>query len=240
MAAPQTLTRPLAVRVAGLPQVVERTDNPAIPQPVVEAAIKALAEGKTHYTDRPGILGLRKWVAAYLQDQFNVSLKADDVTITCGATEARFVTIKRLVKAGESILCPGEAKLIEGAAHLVGIEVSTQIQDTNKVRLVYLHPGSEFAGVTTALRVAKAYDCWVVYDLAASPEHYVDRFHPAQDTDLAPKVISIGSLSHIMPGWRVGWMAGSEMADKLRAYKQSMTICTTSVSQWAGMGVVEG
>jgi aspartate/methionine/tyrosine aminotransferase len=64
-------------------------------------------------------------------------------------------------------------------------------------------------------------------------------FHPAQNADLAARVVTIGSLSAYIPGWRMGWMAGSEMAGKLRAYKQSMTICSTSVSQWAALGLVE-
>lgn len=243
MAAPETLTRPLAARVAGLPEVVERTDSPTIPQPIIEAALTALAEGKTHYTDRPGILGLRKWVSEYLQQQFNLSLKPDDVTITCGATEARFVTIKRLVKSGESILCPSDATTIAGAAHLVGVKIVRQVNNGADIRLLYLTPNDPPDALDPLLEQAAEVRWWIVYDLAqpSPPDPLSLRArgsHPAQNAALAPKVITIGSLSHVMPGWRVGWMAGSEMADKLRAYKQSLTICTTSVSQWAGMGVV--
>ena len=60
-------------------------------------------------------------------------------------------------------------------------------------------------------------------------------FHPAQNEKLAARVVTIDSLSHRMAGWRVGWMAGSEAALRLRARKQAITICTTSVSQWAGL-----
>jgi len=96
------------------------------------------------------------------------------------------------------------------------------------------------------LEMAKVNSWWVVWDVSREPppqsspasEGGSKAFHPAQDTAIAAKVISIGSFSYVMPGWRVGWMAGSEMADKLRAYKQSMTICSTSISQWAGMGLV--
>ncbi|MEZ4671416.1 MAG: hypothetical protein R3E39_26230 [Anaerolineae bacterium] len=237
MGAPQTLTRPLAERVAGLPEVVEHTDSPAIPQAVIDAAVQALADGKTHYTDRPGILGLRKWVTEYLQQRFNVALTPNDVTITCGATEARFVTIKRLVKAGEKILCPGDAITIAGAAHLVGTMIVRQANDPAGIRLLYITPHDSFDMLHPFLELATQYGWWIAYDLADAPSDLT--FHPAQNLALASKVVSMGSLSHIMPGWRVGWMAGSEMADKLRAYKQSMTICTTSVSQWAGMGVVD-
>lgn len=234
----ETLSRPLAARVAGLPDPREPLDNLPIPAAVIGAAVKALEAGHTHYTDRPGILALRKWVAEYLEEQFKVSLKPDDVTITCGATEARFVVIKQLVKAGERIICPGDPSSIAGAAHLVGAqEVTPQLLDLKTIRLIYLTTLDERGGVSSLLKLAEKHGWWIIYDVADPVRK--ETFHPAQNSALAPKVITIGSLSNVMPGWRVGWMAGSEMANKLRAYKQSMTICTTSVSQWAGVGAVE-
>ena len=289
MNTPQTLTRPLAARVAGLPEVVEPTYNPPIPEGVIEAAIQALKEGKTHYTDRPGILGLRKWVTEYLQKQFNVMLKPDEVTITCGATEARFVVIKRLVKAGGVILCSGDSKVIEGAAQLVGVNITRDTSNLAGILLLYATPKDSLERLQPLLEQAEVNGWWVAWDVSQKPppqsspasrgvihetlSHQRDEkgasrnphpnpppqamegdmqnataifkggsntsFHPAQNAGIASKVISVGSFSDVMPGWRVGWMAGSEMADKLRAYKQSMTICSTSISQWAGMGLVE-
>lgn len=242
MSTPQTLSRPLAARVGSLPDVVERTDNPPILEGVIEAAIQALKDGKTHYTDRPGILGLRKWATDYLAKHFNVTLKPDEVTITCGATEARFVVIKRLVKQDGVIVCAGDSQAIQGAAELVGAKIVQRVSDPSAVKLVYATPNDATETLKPLLEQAKANGWWVVWDTSQSSpasKGGSQTFHPAQDAALAPKVISIGSFSDTMPGWRVGWMAGSEMADKLRAYKQSMTICSTSISQWAGMGLVE-
>lgn len=241
MSSPQTLSRPLAARVGALPDVVERTDNPPISEGVIEAAIQALKDGKTHYTDRPGILGLRKWVTDFLSKHFNVTLKPDEVTITCGATEARFVVMKRLVKQDGVVLCIGDTQPILGAAQLVGAKIIQTISDISAVRLVYATPNDSLETLKPMLEQAKVNGWWVLWDVsqAAMNTGESHHFHPAQDAALAPKVISIGSFSDTMPGWRVGWMAGSEMADKLRAYKQSMTICSTSISQWAGMGLAE-
>ena len=253
MSTAQTLTRPLATRITRLPDVVEQTDSPLIPEGVIEAAIQALRDGKTHYTDRPGILGLRKWVTDTLQTQYNVTLKPDAVTITCGATEARFVIIKRLVKAEGVILCPGDSAVIEGAAQLVDASITHEVSDPTTIKLLYATPKDPLETLTPLLKQAEANGWWVVWDVSKSSEPSPEStptaavnggggktaFHPAQNEALAGKVISIGSFSDVMPWWRVGWMAGSEMADKLRAYKQSLTICSTSISQWAGMGLME-
>jgi aspartate/methionine/tyrosine aminotransferase len=197
---------------------------------VIAAAEGALAAGYTHYTDRPGILKLRQWVADHLKQTAGISLTPNDVTITCGATEARFVVIKRLLKAGQVIVSPGSAAVITGAAHLCGLTVSDTAQDD--AALLYLTPNDP----RDLLPLALQRGWWVIWDVSGDPD---TAFHPAQEAALAPKVITVGSLSAALPGWRVGWMAGSSMAEKLRAYKQSMTICTTSISQWAALGVVE-
>lgn len=239
MSTPQTLTRPLAARIADLPDVLERRQGSLIPEGVIEAAVQALKEGKTHYTDRPGILGLRKWVIDYLAKHFDVSLKPDEVTITCGATEARFVVIKRLVKTGGVILCPGDAEAIRGAAQLVGAAVTRNAALPDAVRLLYATPNDDLETLKPLLETAVTQNWWVLWDVSQQKPNASLRFHPSQYIGIAPKVISVGSFSDVMPGWRIGWMAGSEMADKLRAYKQSMTICSTSISQWAGMGLVE-
>ena len=52
-------------------------------------------------------------------------------------------------------------------------------------------------------------------------------------------MVTINSLSDRLAGWRLGWMAGSEAALRLRAGKQAITICTTAVSTMGGPGVGE-
>jgi arginine:pyruvate transaminase len=233
MNAPQMLSRPLAARVQALPDPVEYGDAPPVPQAVLDAAANALAEGQTHYTDRPGIEPLREKAVGWLGARFGVELDAGQVTITCGATEARFVALKQLA-AGKALLAPGQHDRIAQATALIGAPVVKTTDDPAAVSILYLTPDDDPALVTPLLALAQAHDWWVIYDTAVPGERLA---HPALDATLAARVISIGSYSHALPGWRVGWMAGSSAANKLRAYKQSMTICTTSIAQWAALGL---
>ena len=107
MAGPQTLSRPLAARVTGLPEPAVFPPGSPVSQAVIDAAVEALAAGKTHYTDRPGILPLRVWVTEYLKARCAVDYRPDEVTITCGATEARFVAVKQFAPAGTQINMSG-------------------------------------------------------------------------------------------------------------------------------------
>ena len=234
MTGPQTLSRPLAARMADMPAPRELASGPAIPQAVIDAAIQALDECKTKYTDRPGILPLRTWVSNYLKERFDVELSPDVVTITCGGTEARFVTVKHLAPFGTQIVCPGDPNAITGAAHLAGVSVVAQTNDPATVSVLYLTPNDPQIAVDDVLKQAAAYGWWIVWDVGGTD---ATSFHPAQNSELAQRTVTLGSLSDRLPGWRLGWLAGSEQALKLRAYKQSMTICSTSVSQWAALGL---
>ncbi len=233
MSAPYTLARPLAARIAALAEPTESpADAPPVPQAVIDAAASALESGQTHYTDRPGIEPLRTQAVSMLGKRYGIELDPGQVTITCGATEARFVALKQLA-AGKAILAPGGGVSIAQAAALIGAPILTTLGEPTDIGVFYLTPADDPAVAQLLLDAALAYGWWVIFDTALPGS----LAHPALNAALAPKVISIGSYSEALPGWRVGWMAGSSAHNKLRGYKQSMTICTTSISQWAALGL---
>lgn len=229
-----TLARPLARRVIGLPDPVENTTALPVPEGVIDAAYEALDKGHTHYTDRPGILPLRTQIVNALNQQHALDLNPDAVTITCGATEARFVALKQLAPAGSTVLHTGKSDALQAAAQLIGVKLTKTTKHPENVSLVYLTPKDDPAKISAWCAQAVTLGWWVLWDVSGG---LTGHFHPARLDALAPQVITVGSFSNALPGWRVGWMAGSKAATKLRAYKQSMTICTTSVSQWAALGL---
>lgn len=236
MTAPQSLSRSLAARVTGLPKPGAYPSGPDLPPAVIDAAVDALDAGKTKYTDRPGILPLRTWVAGMLKDRFGLDITPDAVTITCGGTEARFVAIKKLAPAGTELFCPGDSQRVTAPAALVGAALVSESTTPTAISSVYLTSALSEAALISALELARAHGWWVIWDMDRAEN---TDFHPAQDPDLAPRVVTLGSFSDQLPGWRMGWFAGSEQALQLRAFKQSMTICSPSISQWAALGWVE-
>ena len=220
------LARPLAARLNGLSALPLLPDNAApVPAHVIDAAKAALDRGETHYTDRAGVPVLRALVAARIEKQCGVQIDPKAITITCGLAEARSVAVRVLTKPGTAILCPQGFAEVAGVAHLIGAEMITQLDQP--VSLAYLTP----ADPPEIMQAAIASGAAIVWDLT----HSGPAAHPALDPAIAPRVTTIDSLDAQFPGWRIGWLAGSEMADRLRGFKQSLTICTTSVSQWAAV-----
>ncbi|MEO0562393.1 MAG: hypothetical protein AAF125_09770 [Chloroflexota bacterium] len=177
--------------------------------PLVDGAVAALDAGKTKYTDRPGIVGLRQWVADDLNRRYDLGLGANQVTITCGLEEARFVAVTYLAYGGQ-------------------VELSVPLDEVDNDVLVY-----KTSWDTDQSSVADGQN--IVLDVSGG----LPEAHPSQQPALAPRTITIGQFPNIGEGWRVAWMAGHDQHAKIRSYKQSMTICTPSVSQWAVLGMLE-
>lgn len=233
---PEKLSRPLAQRVNDLPEPSAMVAEIALSPATIEAGVAALEAGKTHYTDRPGILGLRTWVVDNLQAQYGVHLQPNQVTITCGGTEARFVAVKYLTIPDQHVVCPGDDSRIVGAVTLSGATLVREVGDPASVAMLYLTPHVDLEIVEPLLQQAAEHNWWIIWDMSDTG---TTNFHPASDETIADQIVTIGSLSEKLPGWRIGWMAGSKMATQLKAYKQSLTICSPSISQWAALGMLE-
>lgn len=238
MNGPQQLALPLASRVSLLAEPsASTTESQAVPEAVMQAAFAAMARGETHYTDRPGILPLRKLAVDWLGKHYGLELSADEVTITCGATEARFVSLKQLVGPGKRVFAfSGSSEHIQPAATLLGQTLTHEIDDPSTIGVVYLNSTDDPERIQQVLNQVESSECWIIWDTSVGEP---TGMHPVHHPYLNDRVISIGSFSNVLPGWRVGWIAGSKAANKLRAYKQSMTICSTSISQWAALGLAE-
>lgn len=230
----ESLSRPLADRLANLEMPTFSPRDYEIPASAKEGAIQALADGKTHYTDRPGIAPLREWVSKSLQETYHLTIDKNEVTITCGLEEAIFACVMRLAEG--AILCPGDASHLHGASTLKDMPLKYSLDDLTDGMLIYLTPTDEQETIDEILAKASAETCWIVWDTSIGESD----FHPAHDKKWSKRTVTIGSLEKELPGWRIGWMAGSDMAGKLRAFKQSMTICSPSISQWAANGSVRG
>lgn len=234
------LSVPLSIRAQKLTQLAQAgqtfADEVAL-QIARDAAMDALARGETHYTDRPGILILRQKVAEMLQSRYGLEADPNTIVITCGDTEARFVAVQCLLGAGDGLLCLDNADLLKGAmiirdANLLGTEDSLE-----QVKVLYLTSATDEALRDDYLQQAAERGWWVIFEAVNASS-----FHPAQNAVLKDKVVTIGALGAEdgLQSWRVGFFhAPSGEAPELRSFKQALTICTTSLSQYAALAVME-
>lgn len=78
-------------------------DAPAV---VVEAAARALREGRTHYTDSRGLHALRVAIADDCRARRGVTVDPDRVLVTMGTSPAILMVLSLLVSPGDEVIVP--------------------------------------------------------------------------------------------------------------------------------------
>lgn len=113
---------PLALAPPGAVSLAVGEPNFATPPEVVEAAVRALRDGHTHYSDQNGLPALRSAVAEGLPGPGGRS--ADHVLITHGATAGLAAVILAMIGPGDRVVIPEPAySLYADLVTLAGGEV---------------------------------------------------------------------------------------------------------------------
>ncbi len=73
---------------------------------IVEAAIEALRDRFTGYTETAGIPELRRAIADYLNERYNAGVEEDEIIVTTGAKTAIFLAIASYIGIGDEIIVP--------------------------------------------------------------------------------------------------------------------------------------
>ena len=77
------------------------------PEPILQAGIRSLENGATHYTSNAGMLELRQAVAAHLERLYGVSYDPQtEIVATVGVSEALYLTLTALLEPGEEVIIP--------------------------------------------------------------------------------------------------------------------------------------
>ena len=104
------------------------------PQPVIDAGIRALEQGQTHYTPATGLPALRERIAAFYRQRYGVELDPRRVIVTPGASAALQLVMAALVNPGDRVLMadPGYpcnrnfVFLYDGEPVMVPVDAATQ------------------------------------------------------------------------------------------------------------------
>lgn len=232
------------------------------PEYIKEAACKALAEGKVHYTSNYGTMELRQAIADKLSRENHVDYKAAEVLVTVGLSEAVFAVLAAILNEGDEILVPDPVWLnYVNVPNLLGAvpvtyslkeETGFQI-DLDEIRskitpktkaVVIVTPNNPTGGVLTEEVLKELAGIVVSNDLMVLADEVYERL--VYDNE---KHISIASLpgmkertftlngmskAYAMDGWRLGYVAApEEYIVTMNKFHQHNTTCAPSFVQAA-------
>jgi aspartate/methionine/tyrosine aminotransferase len=232
------------------------------PAHIKAAAIKALEEGKVHYSSNYGLPELRAAIA----DKFK---RDTEIIVTVGATEAIFMTMMALLDPGDEALIPMPAfPAYTRCVYMAGavpVPVPTKeandftpsVQDfrsqiTSRTRLLVVNtPNNPTGAVYSARALEQIAALAVEKDLIVLADEIYEKniydghrhYSMAAYPGMKERTITVNgfSKSHSMTGWRLGYIGSSaELVAALIRIKQYATVCATTFSQWGAVAALNG
>ncbi len=238
------------------------------PRNIVDAAIKALNEGQTHYGPAQGLPILREALAEDMSKRRDMKITPDQIVVTPGGKPIMFFTILALVNEGDEVMYPNPGfPIYESVIDFVGAksvpyplreekEFSFDIDEfmsliTDKTKMIILNsPQNPTGGILTksdleaVAKVAMEKDIYILSD-----EIYINIIYEGRHETIASipgmqerTIILDGfSKTYAMTGWRLGYGAmPAELAQKVTQLQINSNSCTATFSQFAALEAVKG
>ena len=229
-------------------------------EPIVAAGRAALAMGRTHYTPAVGLLKLREALADYYGRRYGVTVDADRIIVTPGASGALLLAMAALVDRGEEVLMsdPGYpcnrnfVRLVEGRARLLATDAATNYQlDADRaaahwgdatVAMLVASPANPTGSMLSREQLAALYELALQRrgTLIVDEIYHGLTYDVEADTALSVSddIFVINSFSKYfgMTGWRLGWMvAPREYVPALDRLAQNLFLAAPTPAQWAAL-----
>jgi len=209
------------------------------PAPIVEAGVRSLRSGRTHYTSNYGTIQLRRALAAHLQQRYGVRYDPEhELLITVGASEAVDLALRATCDPGDEVVLhePSYVAYAPAISFAGGVvrHVATRLEDdfaldpaaveaaiTPRTKALFLgYPCNPTGAVLPdevqeeLARIAERHDLLVysdeIYDRLAYGSY---RHRPMSALPgMRDRTVLMGGFSkaYAMTGWRVGWLAAPQ------------------------------
>jgi len=228
--------------------------------PVIEAAGRAMAEGKLQYSPATGIPALRQAISAHYRKVYGLDVAPSRIIITAGASAALLLACAALVEKDTEVLMPDPSypcnrhfvAAFDGAARMIAAgpdqrfqlsEVMVREQWCDATRGVLLASPSNPTGTSIAHdelnRIAgfvREQGGFTIVDEIYQGLTYDDA--PFSALSLGEDIVVVNSFSKYfnMTGWRLGWLVVPEnLVPQIEKLAQNLFICASVIAQHAGV-----
>lgn len=255
---------------AGCDVISLAVGEPDFPTPacVRAAAIRAIDEGRTRYTDTSGIVELRRAVAEKFRRENGLPYAdLETVLISCGAKHSIMNALHAICNPGDRVLIvapywvsyPAMVRLA-GAEPIIipttadeGFKVTPhRLQEhlDERVACVILNSPCNPTGATysrdelaTLAAVLASHDCYIISDEIYEKLIYTgEHVSIGAFENIAHRTVTVNGCSkaYAMTGWRIGFMTGPPALIAQAAKVQSQdTSNPTTIAQYAALAALE-
>lgn len=230
------------------------------PQYVVEATMKAMQDGFTHYSATQGWPDLRKLVAEDCNKSYASGYTMNDVIVTPGIKSAVYFALAAILEPNDEIILispyyvsyPAMVKLAEPTAKIVNVTLTEEFTlDVEKLKAAFnkrtkailINTPNNPTGmvlseeeVELVVELAKENDAYIISDEVYEKLVYSGHKHTSFGLHQEIKdrlIICNGySKSHAMTGWRLGYAIGAhDVIVKMNKLQQHINTNTCTFVQ---------
>jgi aminotransferase len=235
------------------------------PKPILEAGVRSLRAGETHYTSNAGKLELRQAVSDHLMKLYGVNYDpVKEILITVGVSEALYLVMNTLLDPGDEVIIPTpcfvsyQAEVILAGG--VPVEIPSRPEDnfqlepeqirsaiTPRTKVIFIgYPNNPTGAVASrqllveVAKIAEEHNLLIISDeiydrLVYNHEHVCV---PALDDATWRRTILLGGFSkdYAMTGWRIGYACGpSEIIKGMTRIHQYTIMSAPTTAQDAAL-----
>jgi aminotransferase len=234
------------------------------PEPIIQAGVRSLLAGETHYTSNAGRIELRQAIAERLARLYGVTYKsAGEIIVTVGVSEALYLALTAILESGEEVIIPTPCFVSYQAEVILAggkpIELPTYPADgflprpeaiqaaltPNTKAILIGYPNNPTGAVATSgaleaiSRIAKEHDLLIISDELYDELVYgVPHVCFAALPGMRDRTILLGGFSKnfAMTGWRAGYAtAPAELMQGLVRIHQYTIMSAPTMSQVAAL-----
>ncbi|AMV37982.1 pyridoxal phosphate-dependent aminotransferase [Planctomyces sp. SH-PL62] len=240
------------------------------PTNIQDAAVRAMRDGKTHYTPPAGVPELREAVARVYTDQHGVKTDPAQVVISNGAKHAIHNALMAVCGPGDEVVIPapywvsysdlvkltGATPVVVSTPESAGFKMTPEQflgAVTPRTKLLMINSPSNPTGVVyERSELAALAEAVLKTEVGVLSDEIYEQltYGDARPTcfaslhpDLPSRTITISGVSktYAMTGWRIGWSVAPTGVSKFIGDLQSQeTSNPCSISQYAALEAIVG
>ena len=240
------------------------------PSHITAAAIKALHDGQTRYTESAGLLELREALSAKLDVDNGLKYDPSQISVNCGAKHSCYNAICAVVNPGEEVIIPAPywtsypemVRLAGGIPVIVETTAASgwkmtpeQFEEamTPMTKMVIINsPGNPTGAVYSKeelekiAEIATGEGIVILSDEIYEKLVYADHKHvsiASLGKEVYDQTITINGFSkaYSMTGWRIGYTAAPKaIADAIDTIQSHTTSNVTTFAQFGAIAALNG
>lgn len=235
------------------------------PEKIKNAAISAIREGFTHYTNSQGIEELREKLSEHLNAILGVDTLPSEIIITGGVSQALLFALQTIADRGDEIIItdptypcyPNFIRIVGGKIKRVELKEKNYSLNIDKLSELIskktrgillnspLNPTGTYLTekeLKAIVEIAEDYNSYIICDEIYSGLVYDRERSPSILQQSYDKAIMLDGFSKLyaMTGWRIGYaVANKNIIGGMTKLQQNFYICPNSIAQKAAIVALE-